>query len=217
MKMPGFNNRVITYDDVLKFNLGTSISVKNLNKSNWPYYWEKKIDFIEYQFLQFENKYPIISDSINYYIGRFENAISYYSQNVSENRILQVVHRRVSVDMDLLEFYNPLNLIIDYKERDLAEYFKSFIYNKSYSSSLLENMLSQYDFKPLELSLFISRVLVPTNYFDVYDSILNGKGEDNDISSVINREGDFIYFMKILFNKFSNYNIAIVDWIKKEE
>jgi len=217
MKLPKFNNRMITYEDVINFNIGTSVEIKNLNKSNWPYYWEHKIDFIEYQFLQFEKKFPLIKSSINYYIGKFENAISYYYENVTETKVLQLAHRRVSADMDLLEFYNPLNIIIDYKERDIAEYFKSYIYTKNYTSSMLESMILKLEFSRLEAILFISRLLFPTNYFDLYERIINNKEEETKIKDIINREKSYLYFIKFLFYKYSNYNVPIIEWIIKEE
>lgn len=217
MKMPKFNNRIITYEDIINFNIGTNTQIKNLNKSNWPYYWENKIDFIEYQFLQFEKKYPIIKSSINYYIGLFENAISYFYENVNETKILQLSHRRVTTDMDLLEFYNPLNIIIDYKERDIAEYFKSYIYNKNYTSSIIEKMLSKLNLSRLEVILLISRLLFPSGYFDTYERILNNKEDETKINQIINNEKNFLYFMKIILYKYSNYNIPTIDWIIKEE
>ena len=41
--------------------------------------------------------------------------------------------------MDLLEFLNPLNFVIDYKERDIGEYLKSFVINNNYSVDQLKS------------------------------------------------------------------------------
>ena len=99
----------------------------NIKRNNWDYLWSMKIDYIEYQIKHFNNKYPIIQGSIHYYIGLSENAIKYYKMINKNNVSLYVSHRRFNID----NFYNPVELIIDYKVRDIGEYLKyCFFHNE---------------------------------------------------------------------------------------
>ena len=52
MKLPNIKNRIITIDDVLSFNYVSKNNYNLLDKSMWNVNWEKKIDYIEYQFSQ---------------------------------------------------------------------------------------------------------------------------------------------------------------------
>ena len=52
---------------------------ENLYRNNWGYLWSMKIDYVEYQINHFRNKYPLLLESVNYYIGLAENAIMYFN------------------------------------------------------------------------------------------------------------------------------------------
>ena len=81
-----------------------------------------------YQDLIGENgkKYPLIVDSFNYFVGFAENAISYYNNidNLSNYRYY-ISHKVIRFDDTIQVIYNPLNIIFDYKVRDIAEYVKN--------------------------------------------------------------------------------------------
>ena len=57
MKLPNIKNRIITIDDVLSFNYVSKNNYNLLDKSMWNVNWEKKIDYIEYQFSQMAKNY----------------------------------------------------------------------------------------------------------------------------------------------------------------
>ena len=63
----------------------------------------------------------------------WENAISYFNNNVTFNSKKYICHKRVSVNMSLYDFLNPLNFVVDYKERDIGEYLKSYVTSKNFS------------------------------------------------------------------------------------
>ena len=218
MMLPNINNRTITYEDILKFKY---IPIDNkiitaLDKSNWPLYWEKKIDYFEYQFLQLENKYPIIKESINYYIGMWENAISYYNDNVVFDGVKEVCHKRVGVDTDILEFYNPLNLIIDYKERDISEYLKSFVLNENFTIIKLNEMLNKLNLDRNRIVLLISRTLFPSYYFDMYEEIVIDQKEESKLYKTIDKRTNQKTLLKVMFDMYKDYNIPFISWIIKD-
>lgn len=219
MIMPNVLNRIITYNDVINFNyMPVNKKYRIIDKSAWTTFWSKKIDYIEYQFFQIEKKYPIIKESINYYIGIWENAISYYNNNIIlDNNFKCVCHKRLSSKTDLLSFLNPLNLVIDYKERDVSEYIKSFIFNEKYTEKNIETFLNKVPINRGNIIRLIARILFPSNYFDLYESIIYENVSEEKIKSLIDNKKNYLFLLKAVFNYFEKYDIPIIDWIMQEK
>ena len=59
-------------------------SYKNISRTNWSKLWEDKVDYFEYQMGHLIKKYPILYNTIDYYLGISENAI-FYLKNVVNN------------------------------------------------------------------------------------------------------------------------------------
>ena len=53
------------------------LNMHNLERNNWEMLWSNMIDYYEEQIGENTKKYPLIRESIDYYIGLTENAISY--------------------------------------------------------------------------------------------------------------------------------------------
>lgn len=217
MIMPKLKNRNITYNDIIKFNyIPTSKKYKLLDKSDWNKNWSNKIDYIEYQFSQIEKKYCIIKESINFYIGIWENAVSYYNNNlVSEYEIKCVCHKRINTKMDILSFLNPLNLVIDYKERDVVEYIKSYIVNEKYTDINIYSLLKEVPKDRNSIIRFITRILFPSNYFDLYEEIILGIIDEEKISEIVENKKNYLSLLKIVLNYFENQNVPKIEWINQ--
>lgn len=214
MRIPNIKNRVITYNDVLNFNYHPRERYKLLDKSNWGLNWANKIDFIEHQFSQMNNKYKIIDSSIDYFLGVFENAVSYYNDNVKFNMDKVLCHKRINSDMDLLDLFNPINFVIDYKERNLGDYLKSYVINSNYSFDNLDNLIYFNDRD--RVILLICRILFPSYYFDVYEDIVLGNMKEDEIRVFIDKRKNVLFLINYLFDKYDNFNIPSLRWIKKE-
>ena len=98
MIMPNIRNRIIVYDDIINFHYipNDRKILKNSIKYHSSTYWEQKIDYFEYQFSSLASKYPLLDESFSFYIGLWENAVSYYNDNVGTINVKQVCHKRVS-------------------------------------------------------------------------------------------------------------------------
>lgn len=214
MIIPNIKNKILKFDDILKFNIQVNKEYKYIDKSKWNISWSNKIDYIEYQFYQLENKYKIISDSINYYIGLWENAISYYNE-IFINKVKCLCTKRISVSTDILSLLNPVNFVIDYKERLIGDYLKSYIINEKYTYNNIDGILNKLNMSKDSVMLLISRILFPSYYFDLYEDIIDNKKDENNIIKLENR--NIIKLINMIQDKFSNYNIPIIYWIKKEE
>lgn len=214
MKIPNISDRTINYNDILNFNYLVDLRrYSKLDKSNWNRLWSNKIDFIEYQFNQMDNKYSIVDDYIDYYIGLWENAIS-YCNNINYNDTRYITHKRIEVDMSLLDFLNPLNFVVDYKERDYGDYIKSFILKKNYSFNTFDKLLSHSDRN--SLIMIICRILFPSYFFDIYEDIVVDNRNEGEILDVVVKSNNILYLLKHIFIKYNYLNIPYIDWIKKE-
>lgn len=214
MKVPNIKNKKITYEDILSFNfIQNQNKYKTIDKSNWNKNWSKKIDYIIYQFSQIKNKHKEIDSSIDYFIGIWENAISYYNDTISNKNQKYVTHRRIENDMDLLEYLNPINFVIDYKERDIGEYLKTYVINNNYTENMIDKIL-KYTNKE-GIVLLISRLLFPSYYFDLYENIIEGKTKEEEITIIIKKHYNVLNLIKYIFKKYWDYNIPYINWIKK--
>lgn len=214
MKIPNIKNKKITYEDILSFNfIQNQNKYKTIDKSNWNQNWSKKIDYIIYQFSQIKNKHKEIDSSIDYFIGIWENAISYYNDTISNKNKKYVTHIRIKNDMDLLEYLNPINFVIDYKERDIGEYLKTYVINNNYTENMIDTILKYTNQEGIVL--LISRLLFPSYYFDLYENIIEGKTKEEEINVIVKKHYNVLNLIKYIFKKYWDYNIPYINWIKK--
>ena len=113
LKIRIVSERIININEILKLS-SIPFRVENSNLI------EQKIDFLEEYVANYETKF----ENFDYFIGLAENSILLFNlHNPSEKRYLN--HKRIHFNETAFDFYNPLNIVIDYRTRDLAEYAKS--------------------------------------------------------------------------------------------
>ena len=220
MKIPNIKNKKITYEDILSFNfIQNQNKYKTIDKSNWNQNWSKKIDYIIYQFSQIKNKHKEIDSSIDYFIGIWENAISYYNNiDINNNMMHYISHKRLKPTDKVDSLYNPLNIIYDYRVRDVAEYIKNSFWTDNHN---IYNELNNYIYKSNlslnEVKLLISRVLFPSFYFDLYEDIFNYNKDEKILNNIISRIDEYEEYLNsiiIYFKRF--YPIDEIEWLKKK-
>lgn len=211
-------NKRINMNDILYLQ-NNSINIYNdklLFRNNWITLWEIKIDYYESRLKEIDNKYPLLSNTLDYYIGLGENAISYLVNNNIKVNDLVLSHKRIKMDDSSFEFYNPFNYILDSRVRDFSEYIKSLFFKDMITFENFEGYLNISNFNKDEYILLISRLLYPSYYFDLFDDIVNNNEDENIIKNVINKNNDYILFLKntfyyIIYKK--RINIPIIEWI----
>lgn len=230
------NNEIIsTYNGIsyilLKFfaNVNKSISLEEISfisnalykektNINWGILWSNKIDYLEDLINENGKKYPLIVDSFNYFVGMAENAISYFNSIFLDTNYKYVVSHKVIRFNDSVDvLYNPLNVIFDYKVRDVAEYIKNSFFNKNYNIfNELVNYIKKNYLSLMEIKLLIARLLYPSFYFELYEDILINKEEEKIILNVISRLDEYEdYLDKVIVFFKKNYNIDEIKWLKK--
>lgn len=195
-----------------------------LMRSNWGYLWMNKIDYLEYFIEQNYKKYPLIVDSFNYFVGMAENAISYINDTIRNSRpdnsdIGVISHDVMSIDDTVYSLYNPMNIIIDHKARDIAEYIKlSFFRDNFKIFEELDEYFKYNYYSFYGISLLVARILYPSFYFDLYDNIVNNRVNESEILKITSRICEYENYLRDVFLYFKKYyNIKDVDWIVKKQ
>ena len=140
-----------------------------------------------------------------------ENAIILVN-NIDFNNIpLGLSHRRIT-NMSF-NLYNPLNIVIDVRIRDVCEYFKFCFFNNIDISMELELFLSYNSFNIDEAKLFLARMFFPTYYFDLYEKIIDNEIDESEIKKVIIKADNYEKILKQVYYHFKNNQINI-EWLE---
>lgn len=211
-----FNNK-IDLSSLYKLNIQISNSVLN---TNWAVLWEKKVDYLEYQINQMGKKYPLIVESFSYYVGLTENAISYFndtfnSVNPNDSDVGFISHRKL--DNSLFSLYDPCNIIIDYRVRDIAEYIKLSFFEDNFNIyKELEYYFRNNYFSIFSIRILFARLLYPSYYFNIYDGIITNTIKEDSLLKITSRIHEYEIFLYDIYNLLSQYyRIPQIEWLKK--
>ena len=184
-----------------------------LDRSDWYDLWTKKNDYFEYQYKHLKKYNYEMLESLNYYIGMAENAISYIAQNISETKNIEekkICHKRVEKE----NYLNPLFYIIDYRERELSEYLKYLFLSKKYLDTDIEAIIKNFRCSKEGYIRLFSRMLYPSFYFDQYELIINENASESKITEIIKRSTEYEVNLKEIYMIINKYaSIKKVDWL----
>ena len=193
------------------------LKLKLLNHSDWASLWSSKIDYFEYQKDYIRIKYPLLYKSLDYYIGLSEVAISYFNAiNITLKRDFNdnlVINRR-RINLKDNSFYNPLNIVIDNKARDVGNYLQYLFIENNYNYDEIEALISNLYYSNYQYALLMDRLLFPSFYFDAYENIINGYDNEKKIIPILNRSLEYEKYLKTIYfiiNK--NQSILNIDWL----
>jgi hypothetical protein len=207
----------ITLTDIRQFNSVTIPIMENqsIRRDNWWELWTNKIDYFEYQVNQFGIKYPLIRESFSYFVGLAETSIAIFKNSQStENNYLYLCHKRIKTNYTQDDLYNPLNLIMDYRMRDVCEYFKDGFFNSLFSEEDIYSYINASQFSQSEVLLFLARMIYPSAYFDVYESILSDSIEEKALEHIIFKTIRYEEFIKRLYKYIKKYyDIPNIEWL----
>lgn len=205
---------------IFDLKVGWEIAIprnKKFMDTHFPWFrlWENKIDYFENSFMVETEDFSYDEALLEYFVGLGENAIQYLKEslrmiNSIEELPLRPSHRRVSFKMSLIEFYNPLNIIIDIRARDIAEYLKTSFWSEEYNTIEIENFLDQVQFTKIEAQLFFSRLLFPSFYFDYLENRNLPKNFEIRIGEYQFFITDIYYYLR------DKYSIEEIKWLKKK-
>ena len=211
-------SKLVSIDDIIYMLNEKNIdeTYKNISRTHWAKLWEDKVDYFEYQMGHIIKKYPVLYNVIDYYLGISENAIFYLKNvvnNYQGNVSLGVCHKRIGVNSLLFDLYNPLNLIIDYKVRDIAEYIKDAFFNEKDVNRIFSVIYSNYYFDKLNLSLLLSRFLFPSYFFDMFEDIVYKGENEGMIYDIIKKSSLFEDFID---KYIKSCNLQSIGWLSQD-
>ncbi len=207
-----FINDKVDLNKIIELNnINIPYNFAKLRRDDWSLLWTNKVDYLEYQLSQIGRKYPLIRDSFNYYIGLAENAIILVNNTDKKNINLSLSHRRIS--NNAFDLYNPLNIIIDVRIRDICEYFKYCFFNGIDISQELELFLNYNRLDINEGKLFLARMLFPTYYFDLYEKIIDNEIDEREIKKITIKADNYEKILKQIYYHFKNNQLNI-EWLE---
>ncbi len=200
----------------LKYIISFSQIIMNPKENyNWHKLWSEKNDHLEYQINSIKNRYPLINESYNYFIGLGETSITLLNEIKNQGVPQTISHKRINSSSTIFELYNPLNLIIDSRPRDIAEYFKSKFFNTGNIDNDLEDFFQNARLTTAEYYLFLARMLYPTYYFDLYEEIISGKQEEKVIKKITDKVSDYEIVLKKIYNYYQSFlPITPIEWLE---
>lgn len=203
-------------DIIYMLNENVDLSgLKSLLRTNWVSLWSSKVDYIEYQMGHLIKKYPFLNNTIDYYLGLCENAITYIKnlKMFSDYKIpIGISHKRIIKDATLFDLYNPLNLIIDYKVRNIAEYLKDAFFKDEDVNYILNIVFKNFWFDKLNLSLLVARLLYPSYYFDLFEEIIDKELDENIIFPLTKKSSRYEEFIDLIIK---NCNLQNLQWLSR--
>lgn len=159
----------------------------------WYHQWIKRIEYIESYYYEIKGKYNGIDESIDYYLGLMNLSIYLLSDYKNSTGIGCLQRKKYQKEL----WYNPLNVMIDLKEREFAEYLKYIFWNNQYQSIDLKNLIyknrNQYNFQ-----FVLARVVYPNYYFDLVDQIVFFQEDCEHIKGIISRSIEFSQYFDYL-------------------
>ncbi len=184
-----------------------------LLKKRWIDLWSNNIDYIEYQISEVGNDYQLLSKYIYYYIGLAENAIQFLKNNDISNVNNYIAHKRIGINTNLIDFYNPSLVLIDSRVRDLAEYFKNeYFYGDIFDLSNVYKVIDILDDN--EKKMFFARMLYPSYFFDLYSKIIGDNYKEELLNEMIIKSESYETVLKDIYFyiKKATY-IDNIDWL----
>ena len=223
------DNQFITYYEKIPYVLlkKTTNKRKNINlyeinnydsnvyineEINWKTLWKAKLDYCVIQLNETKINNNLLKESFHYYSALSEISISLLNYVNYKNINFSIAHRRLEKDEDL---FNPLNIIIDNKVRDIAEYIKINFFTDKFDLDEFINYIKTSTFSSDEIILFLARLMYPSYYFDIYERVYMGKESQKDLIRIIKKNAEYEAFLKKTYNFFKQlYNIPQIEFLE---
>ncbi len=180
--------------------------------------WIKKIDYYTKVIGENDNKDIMFNSIFHYYIGMSENAVAIANRlknnNVSLKRVLE--HKRVDYPFNYLKYYDPTEMLLDFRIRDYSEYLKSKILKENINIMNEYQYILSVNYTNDEINILLARLLYPSYYFDLLDRWLEKEIDVSELLKFTDVIEKYEQFLKELVSKLSErYSLYIIDWIKK--
>ncbi len=216
------NSEIYYFDYLFKWLKNIEYNFRNETifghyQNNWKNLWIKKVDQYETYINSLVKKDFNSFEFSSYYIGIAENAILYLSSisNVLDNMNSSVtfVHKKIEFNDFFVSFYNPLNIVVDYRIRDIAHYIHYILRFEEKSFIRLIDLFGIDILSVNEIRTMFARVLFPSFFFDSsLNYRYNVESDELLINHINNYENNLRYLVVRLNDKLKFSN---TDWLVK--
>ena len=213
------NNNKLNIKLINTFSMIPITNIKVLERNNWEHLWSTIIDYYETQIEENSKKYPLIRETFDYFIGLAENAISYLAYTKKELSPTIYDQKVLSHNNLYSSLYDPLNIILDHKSRDIAEYIKlSFFNNNQKIFSELDEYFYYNKYSNYGIRVLFARILYPSFYFKIYNDIIQKKVKEKELNKIINNINNYEMYLLKVYNYLRKYTtLPQIEWLKKRD
>lgn len=216
LKVRGPENIEVDTLDMINSIIPTARGDNSLKRSNWGELWSAKVDYLEYQVSELGTTHKTVRKSFSYYVGLAENAISYYNTLSPDNLPTYIQKRRISYPLTNSAYKDPLDIVIDYKVRDFASYFKAKFFSGENPLEDVKLLVKKNILNPLEYNLLFTRLLYPSYYFDAVHLVLEKGYDDDTLIKYIEKVSLYEEFLNDVFLLFKEKSSMLkIDWLIK--
>lgn len=196
-----FENRKINLDDILELSrIEITGKFKHINRNNWRMMWINKLDYLEYNFQEFEKD---LIKYFDYNIGLAENGLQILMH--IDNTSQHMCHINLNSETRIIEFYDPTNIVLDTRVRDICEFYRNIIDDNP--NKIEELPLKMLDDK--EKTLLFVRTLFNKEYFDILMNRI-----EIDVNKIYEKMKNHELAIRILYKKLKEF-LPEIEWLKK--
>lgn len=201
---------IINEKDLINCNLIEKYEETMTTKNKW----QIKNDYYEEEISKIYRENEYIKESFDYYLGLGELAISLLNYINFNNIKYYPQHNRLKYNEKLEDYFNPINIVIDSKVRDIALYIKSSFFKNAISFDKIKNILALANLNSDEIILLIARLIYPDYYFDICEEILNENYNGDKLKKCIKKNTSYEIFLKKIYNYlYKIYNIPKINFL----
>ena len=176
--------------------------------------WEKEIDELERNLIEYNQEFTIIQNSINYFIGLGENAIELL--NNYKHHILKsndsIGHK---YDINLFEkgaLFNPFYFIRVNKMYDISNYIKYKFINNTINYKEIADIIQKST--TYERIFFFSCLMYPNIFFEHVKSVLSHTKNEIELKIFLSRITEYNKLLVYCKNQMNLDIINSIMWIK---
>ena len=176
--------------------------------------WELKNDYYESILEKSCSNSLELFVNFDYYLGLGELAISLLNYINFDNIPLYAQHIRLKCENCIKDYYDPRNIIVDSRIRDISFYIKDTFFENDISISEIKTIIEKMVLNNDEALLFFARMLYPDYYFDICDDILNKNVNNFGLKKCIKKNIQYEIFLKSIYQCLNKiYNFPSIQWL----
>ena len=206
--------RVNEYEN--DFNINDIIRFQNINSDlenvNIIDKWSKTIDDLENELVDYNEEYQLIQNSIDYFIGMGENAISLlnnHKDKIVNDSIGHMINYKV---FNKCILNNPFNFIKINKMYDIANYIKYKLLTNRIDYDEIDIIINNNS--DIENIYLFSCMMFPNIYFDLVNNIIKENETEETLNKIINIIKDHRILLINMQNSMKNVkDVKLITWL----